>query len=131
MTRRTKRRKQLSPNDWQGHLDRWEKSGQSQATYCRRNKLHPATFSRQVRLSRIKSEPQQLVQIPVVPPARFTASIRAAAGNRSVPAGRCCTRSLHASAQGAQAPNGRFAQRVNGRIWRFLFARLSEAVCAP
>lgn len=68
MTNRTKRRKRLSQEAWREHLDCWRKSGENQSLYCRRNKINPATFSRQVRLSRSQDTSQNLVQLPVVPP---------------------------------------------------------------
>ncbi len=37
---------------WTGHLHQWEKSGQSQATYCRQQGLSQQKFSYQKRKSR-------------------------------------------------------------------------------
>ncbi len=37
--------KKVTTNEnWHRHLDRWQKSGLSQAEYCRRNDLSPAGF---------------------------------------------------------------------------------------
>ena len=67
MNNRTKRRKRLSQEEWEAHLNRWRKSGESQALYCRRNKINPATFSRQACLSQTPGASQDLVQLPVIP----------------------------------------------------------------
>lgn len=34
----------ITPECWQLHVERWRRSGLSQAEYCRRNDLNPNTF---------------------------------------------------------------------------------------
>jgi hypothetical protein len=59
---------------WKQHIEAWQASGLSQAAYCRRHGLSPATFSARVREQRALPEPAAPALIPVrvgppVPPA--------------------------------------------------------------
>jgi len=50
---------------WKQHIEAWQASGLSQAAYCRRHGLSPATFSARLREHRALPEPAAPALIPV------------------------------------------------------------------
>ena len=51
---------------WKGHIDEWNRSGSSQAEYCRRHKLSPKSFTYWKRRMR-QQEPVSFIPVQVKP----------------------------------------------------------------
>ncbi len=71
---------------WKHHIEAWQASGLSQAAYCRRHGLSPATFSARLREHRALPEPAAPALIPVrvgpsTPPA-VSLVLRLASGHQ-------------------------------------------------